>query len=117
MSKYDSCYYCLPSGRVPVKVFVDRFNVETYRKFIFKKELLEEFGPRLPMPHTKHVGKGLYELRVKGADGEIRLFYFFMDKNTIIFLHGYNKKSNKISRKELKIAYKRMTDHTNRGVE
>ncbi len=52
MSKYTTYYYNLPSGKTPVIEFVDSFDEKTYGKFIFKKELLEEFGPKLPLPHA-----------------------------------------------------------------
>lgn len=105
-------YYCrLPSGRIPVREFIDLLPIATYHKFIFKKELLEAFGPRLPMPHAKHVGNGLYELRFKGHSGAIRAFYFFAEKRSIIFVHAFKKTTSKIPAKELGTAYKRMGLH------
>lgn len=108
MAHFTSYYYRLPSGRVPVREFIDSLKITTYRKFLFKKELLEEFGPSLPMPHARHLGKGLYELRLKGEDGAVRVLYFFMKKKKIIFVHSFKKKTRKTPNKELDLAYKRM---------
>ena len=111
MSKYITYYYCLPGGRVPVKDFVDSFDTDTYRRFIFKKELLEEFGPKLPMPHAKYFGGRLYDLRFSGTDGIIRILYFFAEKHSIVLLHEFIKKTQKMLKRELRLAYRRMKDY------
>ncbi len=111
MRKYATYYCCLPSGRAPVRDFVDTLDIATYRKFVFKKELLEEFGAKLPLPHAKYMGNDLYELRFKGTDGAIRVFYFFMEARSIIFLHAFVKKSSKTPEKELSVALKRIKNY------
>lgn len=107
MKNFTTYYYCLPSGKAPVKEFIDALKISTYRKFIFKKELLEEFGPMLPMPHAKHLKEGLYELRFEGEDGNIRVIYFFLENKRIIFVHAFKKTTQKTPRRELEIAHKR----------
>jgi len=32
-------------------------------------------GPTLGMPHSRALGEGLFELRVKAAEGSARVFY------------------------------------------
>ncbi|MCD8213465.1 MAG: type II toxin-antitoxin system RelE/ParE family toxin [Campylobacter sp.] len=54
------------------------------------------------------MGKGLFELRVKGNDGIVRLFYVFQKDKKIYILHGFVKKTQKTPKKELEIAYTRM---------
>ena len=111
MTHFTTYYYRLTNQRVPVRDFIDSLKVTTYRKFIFKKELLEEFGPRLPMPHARHMGGGLYELRFKGEDGAIRILYFFVENKKIIFVHAFKKTSQKTPRNDLEIGYKRMHEY------
>ena len=111
MGKFTTFYYCLPSGKTPVREFVDSLNSKGYGNFVFKKELLEEFGRKLPMPHAKYMGKGLYELRVSDPDGKIRMFYFFVKKYSIIFVHAIMKKTRKTPKKDLALAYKRMANY------
>ena len=36
-------------------------------KYLWLTDLMSEFGPNLGMPHTKALGGGLCELRVKGG--------------------------------------------------
>ena len=107
MNKYTTFYYGLPSGKYPVREFVDSFDEKTYGKFIFKKELLEEFGPKLPLPHARQMGKGLFELRFTGTDGAIRIFYYFIENEQIILVHGFIKKTDKTPKRDLDLAYKR----------
>jgi phage-related protein len=54
------------------------------------------------MPHSEPLKNGLFELRVRGVQ-EVRIIYTFHQKN-IILLHGFIKKTNKISLKDLKMA-------------
>lgn len=61
--------------------------------------LLEEYGNKLGMPHSKSLGGGLFELRVVGGI-HIRVIYAFHAGN-IWVLHGFHKKTGRISKKDL----------------
>ncbi len=61
--------------------------------------LLERFGNNIHYPHTKHVGGGIFELRVIGAK-QIRIFFIFKNKDAYI-LHAIIKKTEKIPKKEI----------------
>ena len=71
--------------------------------------MLEE-GANLGMPHTRAMGDGLFELRVKGKEGIARVFYCTQVGRRIIVLHSFVKKTQKTPIKELEIARKRMTE-------
>ena len=71
---------------------------------------MEVFGPDLGMPHTRAMGDGLFELRLKAAEGIARVFYCTVVNRRIVMLHQFIKKSDKTPRKELDIAYKRMKE-------
>lgn len=73
-------------------------------------ELLVEFGPNLKMPHSKAMGKGLFELRPKGKEGIGRTFYCFLVGRRIIILHAFLKKTQTTPQPELAIARKRMKE-------
>ncbi|MCI0494234.1 type II toxin-antitoxin system RelE/ParE family toxin [candidate division KSB1 bacterium] len=79
-------------------------------RYLRLTDLMLEFGPNLGMPHTKAVGDGLFELRVKGKEGIARVFYCTKIGKIIIMLHVFIKKSQKIPKKELEIAYARMKE-------
>ena len=79
-------------------------------RYLRLTDLMIEFGPNLGMPHSKALGEGLIELRVKSKEGIARVFYCTQVGNKIIMLHLFIKKSNKIPGKEIKTARNRMKE-------
>jgi len=71
-------------------------------------ELLIEFGLR--MPHSRAMGGGLFELRVRGREGIGRAFYCFVVGQRIVILHGFIKKTQETPEQELRLARKRMKE-------
>ena len=69
-----------------------------------------EFGPHLGLPHTDAFGGGLFELRLKGAEGIARVFFCTMVEQKIVMLHSFIKKTQKTPEKELKLAKQRMKE-------
>lgn len=69
-----------------------------------------EYGANLGQPHTEAFGDGLFELRLKGAEGIARVFYCTLVGRQIVMLHCFVKKSQKTPVKERKIAEKRMKE-------
>jgi len=87
--------------------FISGLEKPIIAKVLRTIDLLESFGQQLGMPHSKKVDKGLFELRVRGKQ-EVRVFYAFHD-NQAILLHGFVKKSQKITKKELNTANQKLT--------
>jgi phage-related protein len=79
-------------------------------RFIRYAERMELFGPDLGMPHTRAMGGGLFELRIKAAEGIARVFYCTVVDRRIVILHQFVKKSDKTPPKELEIARRRMKE-------
>lgn len=67
-------------------------------------------GPRLGEPHTKAFGSGLFELRLKGAEGIARVFFCTVVGRRIVMLHSFVKKSNKTPLRDLAVAQSRMKE-------
>ena len=74
---------------------------------------MQIFGPDLGMPHTRAMGSGLFELRLKSQEGIGRVFYCTLVGRKIIMLHQFVKKTDKTPPKELAIANKRMKEWKN----
>ncbi len=68
------------------------------------------YGPDLGMPRTRAMGEGLFELRLKGAEGIARVFYCTMIGKRIVMLHQFSKKSEKTPPRELAVARRRMKE-------
>jgi phage-related protein len=79
-------------------------------RFLRYAERMETFGPDLGMPHTRAMGGGLFELRMKAAEGIARVLYCTVVDRRIVFLHQFVKKTNRTPPKELKIARQRMKE-------
>ncbi|MEK6801835.1 MAG: type II toxin-antitoxin system RelE/ParE family toxin [Nitrospirota bacterium] len=67
-------------------------------------------GPNLGAPHTKAFGDGLFELRLKGAEGIARVFFCTLIGKRIVMLHSFIKKSDKSPPREREGAEIRMKE-------
>ena len=79
-------------------------------RFLRYAERMESFGPDLGLPHTRAMGGGLFELRLKAAEGIARVFYCTVVDRRIVVLHQFVKKTPQTPRRELEIARRRMRD-------
>jgi len=79
-------------------------------RYLRLTDLMLEFGSNLGMPHTRFLEDGLIELRIKSKEGIARVFYCTIVRKRIVMLHLFIKKSNKIPKKEIQIAKKRMKE-------
>jgi len=82
-------------------------------RYIHLTDRMIDFGPNLGMPHTRPMDGGLFELRVRAAEGIARVFFFARTGQRILMLHQFVKKSPKTPPKEIKIARRRMKEMQN----
>ncbi len=82
-------------------------------RFLRYSDRMEVYGPELGMPHTRAMGDGLFELRLKAAEGIARVFYCTMVGKKIVMLHQFIKKTDKTPPRELEIARRRMKEIKN----
>jgi len=85
-----------------IENFFTGLEKSTIAKVLRTLDLLETFGNKLGMPHSKPLKDGMFELRVRGVQ-EVRIIYAFY-KNKIVLLHGFVKKTGKISKKDFDTA-------------
>jgi phage-related protein len=79
-------------------------------RFLKYTDRMECYGPDLGMPHTRSMGEGLFELRLKAVEGIARVFYCTMVGKRIVMLHQFTKKTAKTPPKELAIARRRLKE-------
>ncbi|MEY3996399.1 MAG: Some similarities with protein hypothetical protein from phage [Pseudomonadota bacterium] len=72
-----------------------------------------ESGTNLGEPHTQAVSGVLFELRLKSAEGIVRVFYCTLIGKQIVMLHSIIKKTQKTPAKELHLAQTRMQEVKN----
>jgi phage-related protein len=71
---------------------------------------MEIVGANLGNPHTKALGDGLLELRLKGAEGIARVMYCTLVGRRIVMLHSFIKKTDKTPAQDLDVARKRLKE-------
>jgi phage-related protein len=107
-------YYEAANGQIPVREFIETLNVKERAKVAWTIDLLMEFGINLGMPYAEHVEGDLWELRARLSNSRYRIIYFLNTGKVFIMLHGFVKKTQKISKNDLDIANKRLRDYSSR---
>ncbi|MBE0503898.1 MAG: type II toxin-antitoxin system RelE/ParE family toxin [Desulfuromonadales bacterium] len=82
-------------------------------RYLRYSDRMEVYGPDLGMPHSRSMGEGLFELRLKAAEGIARVFYCTVVNRKIVMLHQFTKKTNKTPPRELETARRRMKEIKN----
>jgi len=79
-------------------------------RYLRYADRMEIYGPDLGMSHTRAMGEGLFELRLKATEGIARVLYCTMIGKRIMILHQFTKKTKKTPLKELALARRRMKE-------
>jgi phage-related protein len=79
-------------------------------RYLRYTDRMEVYGPDLGMPHTRAMGNGLFELRLKTGEGIARVLYCTLIGKKIVILHQFIKKAQKTPPKQLSIARRRMKE-------
>lgn len=90
-----------------VRLKVAGLPLEMRARYAAYTERMKQFGANLGMPHSRAMGGGLFELRLKGADGIARVFYCVAQERRIVILHSFIKKTQATPKRELEIARRR----------
>ncbi len=77
------------------------------RKTIGEDIKTVQFGWPLGMPLVAHLEGDIWEVRIK-LDNRIARLLFVMDKQTMILLHGFIRKSQKSPKPEIDLAKQRL---------
>ena len=79
-------------------------------RYLTLTDRMETYGANLGLPHTKAFGSGLFELRLKSAEGIARVFYCTLVGQRIVMLHSFVKKVQKTSAQDVRTAQTRMKE-------
>ena len=82
-------------------------------RFLALADRMVVLGPNLGEPHTKAMGEGLFEMRLKGAEGIARVMYCTRIGRRIVVLHSFVKKTDKTPRQDLALARQRLKEIQN----
>ncbi len=79
-------------------------------RYIVLTRRMIALGPNIGEPHTKAFGNGLFELRLRGAEGIARVFFCALVGKRIVMLHCFIKKSERTPTREREVAETRMKE-------
>jgi phage-related protein len=79
-------------------------------RYVVLTRRMVALGPNLGEPHTKAFGDGLFELRLKGAEGIARVFFCTLVGRRVVMLHCFVKKSERTPVRERELAQARMKE-------
>ncbi|MFZ1323218.1 MAG: type II toxin-antitoxin system RelE/ParE family toxin [Ignavibacteria bacterium] len=87
--------------------FFETLKPEVKKKFNWTLQLIESIE-RIPEKYFKHITStsGLYEIRIEVGSDIYRVFSFFDKGRLIVLVNGFQKKSQKIPKKEIELAEK-----------
>jgi phage-related protein len=104
--KLDAFFYHTETGIEPVRDWLKGLN-KADKRVIGEDIKTVQFGWPLGMPLVGNLGDGLWEVRIKLAQGRIARVIFFIDRNAMILVNGFIKKTQKTPKPELDLAKKR----------
>ena len=104
MNHFTVTFYSKENGECPVETFLDSLGPKLRAKAFRDLEVLREKALALREPLVKHLGEGLFELRIQQGGDAARIFYFFFGSREIVVTSGYLKKTRKAPRKRIKEA-------------
>jgi phage-related protein len=79
-------------------------------RYVHVTDRMRSHGPHLGMPHTRAMGGGLFEIRLKSQEGIARVMYATQVGQRIVMLHAFVKKTDKTPVKELVLARQRLKE-------
>lgn len=95
-----------------MREFIEELPLDTRYEVLTLLRRMEN-GEILTMPQSRSMASmahGLYELRVRDAQGLVRVFYYTKIQNSIFLVHGLRKKSKTIAEKDRDLILKRIQD-------
>ena len=106
-------FYRTASGREPVREWLRQFDPAN-RKRIGEDLYTLQLGWPIGMPLARKLEPRLWELRSRISLGIVRII-FTKEKEALILLHGFIKKSQKLLASELALAKKRLANFRERN--
>ncbi len=94
--------------------FFKTLNPEVRKKFNWTLLLIATVE-RVPEKYFKHMTgtSGIYEIRVEFGSNIYRVFSFFDKDQLVILVNGFQKKSQKTSKREIELAEKLRKEYFN----
>jgi len=108
-------FYRADSGACPVEEFLDSLPGKQAQKIAWVLQLIEEIEV-VPAKYFKKLTNtdDLWEVRAQVGNNIFRLLGFLDGEKLVILNHGFQKKTQKIPKKEIQLAETRKKDYLKR---
>ncbi len=101
-------FYVEERGRSPVREFLNTLDRRTQARFDWSIEQLRIRDIHVRESLVRHLEGKLWELRRESTTNIYRLLYSFLPGRRMLFLHGFQKKTQKAPRRDIEIAVARL---------
>ena len=106
LKRLPARFYRSDSGREPVRQWLKSLEAED-RRTIGEDIKDVEFSWPIGMPLVRSLGRELWEVRSSLPHGRIARVIFCIEKDYMVLLHGFLKKTQKTAKQEIDLALKR----------
>jgi phage-related protein len=107
-------FFKTDEGESPVAEFLNGLDLKTRARFRWSMEQLRVRNVLARPPLVRHLEGDLWELREESQTNIYRVVYVFHTGRRIVFLHGFQKKSQKTPARVLETARQRYQDFLRR---
>jgi phage-related protein len=108
LGKLDAVFYRSASGNEPVRDWLKSLSKED-RKAIGDDIQTVQYGWPLGMPLVEHIENGIWEVRTTIRSGIARTL-FMLERDTLVLLHGFIKKTRATPAQDKALARQRKRD-------
>jgi phage-related protein len=113
-------FYKSESNKTPIEDFLNSLSSQDRKKVAWTLRLISDLNIKMiPSKYLKKLinSDDIWEIRIKGKEKIFRVFSFFFYENSLVLTHGYTKKTDKTSKREIKKAEKCKKDFLKRKGE
>lgn len=108
LKRLPARFYRSDNGREPVREWLK--SLEPDERKVFGEDIKDvEFSWPIGMPLVRSLGRGLWEVRSDLPRGRIARVIFCVEREGMVLLHGFIKKTQKTPQREIDLALKRKT--------
>lgn len=103
-------FYKTGRGRSPVREYIDGLHKEDLARFLEVVEEIEAHGFSASRVQFKPIEGKLWEVKFHARTSGYRVFYCMLEKDIMVWLHAFSKKTQKTPLKEIEVARNRMKE-------
>lgn len=103
-------FYESAPGKSPITKYIDELPKSDQARFFEVIDEIESHGLSAVRVIFKPIEGKLWEIKFKGGNSSYRVFYCLIEKEIMVWLHAFSKKTQKTPTKEIEVAAKRMKE-------